>query len=127
MKASTLKGERIVLQQINTKKDALEWYEIMNDEQMHLWTGNTVSKDISETERLLSTYKNHEDLIAWTIEKNDNNKMIGTYWIGVPHLQNNKKIITAEAQRIGREYWRKGYTREARELANDCQRFFEKK
>lgn len=119
MKIPILSGERITLRPIDTERDSFDWYEIMKDKQMHLWTGNTVPKDISETKHLLQLYKSHEDLIAWTIKENHSNKMIGTYWISVPCEQNSKKIITAEAQRIGRAYWRKGYTQEARKLVYD--------
>lgn len=116
MKIPILNGEKVTLRPIDIKKDSLEWYEIMKDKQMHLWTGNTVPRDISETESLLQIYKSYEDLLAWTIVENKGNKMIGTYWIKVPYEENNKKIISDEAQRIGREYWRKGYTKEARKL-----------
>jgi ribosomal-protein-alanine N-acetyltransferase len=43
---------------------------------------------------------------------------VGTYWIA-PSFENGKRVITAEAQRIGKPYWRKGYTKEARNLVYD--------
>nr|WP_242213593.1 GNAT family protein [Bacillus cereus group sp. BfR-BA-01383] len=44
-------------------------------------------------------------------------EMIGTYWISMPTVNENKKlIVTSEAQRIARKYWRTGVNREARNL-----------
>ena len=44
-------------------------------------------------------------------------EMVGTYWISVPTVDENKKlIVSAEAQRIARKFWRTGVNREARNL-----------
>ncbi|WP_243524837.1 GNAT family N-acetyltransferase [Bacillus pseudomycoides] len=43
--------------------------------------------------------------------------MVGIYWIAVPtRNENNGLVVTSEAQRIAREFWRRGISREARTL-----------
>ena len=111
-----MEGERILLREIIPNKDAEVWYEVMKDPDMHLWTGNTLPKNKEDVEELLQSYKDNENIIAWAVIDKKENHIIGTYWIWKPFLENNKRIIQAEAQRISRGYWRKGYTTEARKL-----------
>lgn len=114
-----LKSSRVTLRPIDLTSDSLSWYELMKDPQMHLWTGNTIPSTIIEARDLLQKYKENEDIITWSIVRNENNEMIGTYWIAVPLKLEDKIIITAEAQRVGQKFWRKGYTSEARKLIYD--------
>lgn len=115
---SILKGNSVTLRPINPEKDAPTWYEVMKDPEMHLWTGNTVPKNVDEIKQLLQNYNDINEIIAWAIVKNDNQEMIGTYWIA-PMEVDRSLIIADEAQRIARKYWRKGYTREVRKLVFD--------
>ncbi len=47
--------------------------------------------------------------MAWAIVMKQSKEMIGTYWISMPIMNENKKlIVTSEAQRIARKYWRTG-------------------
>ena len=74
-------------------------------------------KDSNEIKDLLHTYKNLKDIMAWAIVMKQSKEMIGTYWISMPIMNENKKlIVTSEAQRIARKYWRTGVNREARNL-----------
>ena len=116
MTVPILTGDNVILREIKTKIDSIIWYEVMKDSQMHTWTGNSVPSNISEIIELLTLYKNHEELIAWSVIDKKNEKMIGTYWITKPILDRGKLIIHDEAQRIARNYWRSGYTKEARKL-----------
>ncbi len=55
--------------------------------------------------------------MAWAIVMKQSKEMIGIYWISMPIMNENKKlIVTSEAQRIARKYWRTGVNREARNL-----------
>ncbi|MEM5687631.1 hypothetical protein AAHB49_21160 [Bacillus cereus] len=72
----------------------------MKDPDMHRWTANTIPKDSNEMKELLHTYKNLKDIIAWSIITKHTKEMVGTYWISVPTVDENKKlIVSAESQR----------------------------
>jgi [ribosomal protein S5]-alanine N-acetyltransferase len=104
------------LQNTIPNKDAEEWFEVMKDPDMHLWTGNTVPANINDIRELLQGYKDNDNIMAWAVIDKLSDKIIGTYWIWKPILEGNKRIIQTEAQRISNKYWRKGYTTEARKL-----------
>ncbi len=112
----TMESERVLLREIIPNKDAEEWYEVMKDPDMHLWTGNTVPANKEDIRELLQNYKDNENIIAWSVVDKKSNRIIGTYWIWNPFLECNKRIIQAEGQRISKKYWRTGYTTEARKL-----------
>lgn len=114
--APTMESERILLREIIPDEDAKDWYEVMKDPDMHLWTGNTLPENEEDIRELLQSYKDNENIIAWAVVDKRVNKIIGTYWIWKPFDECNKRIIQAEAQRISKKYWRKVYTTEARKL-----------
>lgn len=116
--APTLIGKRITLRNINPDLDNQPFYNMFLDPEMHLWTGNTIPKNELETLKLLYKYRDLDGLISWSIISNDTHDFIGTYWIA-PFDFDDKSIVTSEAQRIGKQYWRKGYTKEARKLIYD--------
>lgn len=115
----TMQGERILLREIMPDRDSEEWFNIMKDADMHLWTGNTVPESKEDIRGLLQGYKENENIIAWAVIDKKTNKIIGTYWIWVPLVKDNVKVIQTEAQRISKQYWRKGFTTEARNLVYD--------
>ena len=47
-------------------------------------------KDSNEIKDLLHTYKNLKDIIAWSIITKHTKEMVGTYWISVPTVDENK-------------------------------------
>ncbi|AVP46442.1 GNAT family N-acetyltransferase [Bacillus thuringiensis] len=117
MKIPVLEGNIVCLRSVEPEKDYRQWYEVMKDPDMHHWTGNVTPKDSNEIKDLLHTYKNLKDIMAWAIVMKKSKEMIGTYWISMPIMNGNKKlIVTSEAQRIARKYWRTGVNREARNL-----------
>ncbi|TCJ85387.1 UNVERIFIED_ORG: hypothetical protein EDC93_10127 [Bacillus cereus] len=117
MKIPILEGDIVYLRSIETEKDYTEWYEVMKDPDMHHWTGNTIPKDSNEIKELLQTYKDLKNIMAWSIIMKQSKEMIGTYWISMPTMNENKKlIVSSEAQRIARKFWRTGVNREARNL-----------
>lgn len=112
----TLIGEYVTLRAISIEEDTNKWFEAMLEPDMHVWTGNRIPNDITDVIELLMLYKNHEDIISWSIVSNKDHDMVGTYWIVKPVHQDGKLIIADEAQRIAKHYWRNGYTKEARKL-----------
>jgi hypothetical protein len=113
----TLKGKRVTLRNINPDIDNQQFYKIFLEPDMHLWTGNNIPKNEFETYQILCRYRDLVEVIAWSIINNDTQEFIGTYWIAPTHYE-GKRIVT-EAQRIGKNYWRKGYTKDARKLIYD--------
>jgi RimJ/RimL family protein N-acetyltransferase len=109
-------SERILLREIISDGDSEEWFNIMKDPDMHLWTGNTVPESKEDIRVLLQNYKENENIIAWAVIDKKTNQIIGTYWIWVPLVKDNVRLIQTEAQRISKLYWRRGYTTEARKL-----------
>ncbi|OYD56325.1 hypothetical protein CGZ90_18365 [Fictibacillus aquaticus] len=114
----TLAGDKVTLRKIDPEKDKRDFYKMFKEADMHLWTGNKIFKNEEEAHNELKKYRDLEGLIAWALIKNETNQFIGTYWIA-PAIIDGKKIISAEAQRIDKTYWRKGYTKEARKLVYD--------
>jgi [ribosomal protein S5]-alanine N-acetyltransferase len=113
----TLIGKRVTLRNINPDIDNQQFYKIFLEPDMHLWTGNKLPKDEFETYQILSKYRDLDEVIAWSIISNETQNFIGTYWIA-PNQFEGRRIVT-EAQRIGKNCWRKGYTRDARKLIYD--------
>ncbi|MBO8155845.1 MAG: GNAT family N-acetyltransferase [Bacillaceae bacterium] len=72
-------------------------------------------KNVDEAKELLKNYRDNEDIISWSIYNIETGEFVGTYWIA-PAETNGEMIIISEAQRIGKKFWRKGFTREARQL-----------
>lgn len=112
----TLIGNNLVLGPIDVKRDAPEWFDAMQDPDMHRWTGNTRPQSLAEVQDVvLATYANHPDIMAWAIHQLATERLVGLYWIGVPFIIENQRV-TFDAQRIARPYWRTGVTQEARGL-----------
>lgn len=121
--APTLKGKRITLRNIVPEIDNKSFFKIFLEPDMHIWTGNKIPDNELETYEILKKYRDLDGLISWAIVKNDSHAFIGTYWIAPIDIK-GKRIISAEAQRIGKPFWRKGYTKEARKIVYDFA-FFE--
>lgn len=112
-----LQGELVTLCAIDMERDASEWFEAMQEAELHTWTSNRVPSDIDEVKNVvLATFATHPEIIAWCIRELKTNQMVGIYWMGVPFKSDENKWITFDAQRIAKPYWRKGYTKEARSL-----------
>ncbi len=99
-----LKGDKIILSEIQPEINAETWFKVMCDPQMHVWTGNKVPQGIHEIYNLLTNYKYHKEIIAWSIIGKEDKEMIGTYWIVKPQYEEGKLVILNEAQRIARKF-----------------------
>lgn len=110
-------GRLVNLREIDIEQDAPEWFEAMQEPDMHVWTDNKIPNDIDEVRNVvLTTYATHPEIIAWCIRDCETDEMVGIYWIGVPCMSDDGKRITFDAQRIAKPYWRQGYTKEAKSL-----------
>jgi [ribosomal protein S5]-alanine N-acetyltransferase len=114
----TLIGNKIILRTVDPEKDFKGFYKIFQEPDMHLWTGNTIPTSQEESYQEHLKYRDLIGLTSWTILQKETENRVRTYWIA-PSFENGKRVITAEAQRIGKPYWRKGYTKEARNLVYD--------
>lgn len=113
----SLEGQLVTLRPIDVEQDASEWFEAMQEPEIHLWTGNNIPIDVNEVrDVVLATYANHPEIFAWCIRESRTDKMVGIYWIGIPFKSDEHRLVTFDAQRIAKTYWRKGYTKEARAL-----------
>jgi hypothetical protein len=112
-----LLGDRIGLHPLDINRDAPEWYAIMQDPAMHGWTGNRVPGSLDEVrDEALATYAQHPGLWVWVVRSVADGGLAGLYWMGIPQRQEPGKILSFDAQRIARRYWRTGVTPEARKL-----------
>lgn len=108
--------ENVKLLPIDPERDHRELFVLFQDERMHRYTGNTVPVCLAETKQMLASYVNNPSIWAWAIYDIRLQKLIGTYWLALPVEQEGERIITADAQRIGVPYWRKGYARTCRDM-----------
>lgn len=110
----TFREGTLILFPVDPDRDAGALYELFLDERMHRYTGNRVPENTEEIYRLLTAYAQNPGIWAWVIY--DGDALIGTYWLAIPEEQEGKRIISADAQRIGVPYWRRGYARRCRDL-----------
>lgn len=99
---------------VDPDRDASGFYEIFLDEQMHAYTGNHAFATREEAREQLAAYADHPGIWVWSIW--DGNTFIGIFWLMRPEQRDGKKIIAADAQRIGVNHWRQGYARRCRDL-----------
>lgn len=109
-----LVGEKVRLRPLDYEKDYIAWYEVSQDEKMHLWVGNTVPETLEEVKELINVvYPKY--FIIWIIEDIKTTQVIGMMRISYPE-KSEKGITAGDSQRLHSDYWRKGYMKEAREL-----------
>lgn len=104
----------LTLLPVDPERDAQGLYDIFLDERMHTYTGNRVPENKKEIQELLERYTRNPGIWAWAVY--DGGTFIGTYWLAAPEERDGKRIIPADAQRIGVPFWRKGYARRCRDL-----------
>lgn len=110
----TFRDGSLILLPVDPDRDAPGLYDLFLDERMHTYTGNRVPENVEEIRGLLQLYADHPNIWAWVIY--DGGIIIGTYWLAIPEERDGRKVITADAQRIGVPFWRKGYARRCRDL-----------
>ena len=66
----SLYGRLLTLRPINIEQDAPEWFEVMQEPEMHLWTGNQIPKDLNEVrDVVLATYVHHPEILLGASER----------------------------------------------------------
>ncbi|WP_286173470.1 GNAT family N-acetyltransferase [Geobacillus sp. E263] len=103
-----LKGTMVTLRPVSPEHDCIPFYNIMLEPEMHVWTGNTVPKNIGEIKQLLQHYAQFEEVIAWAVVRNDTEEMIGTYWIAAPTDVDGKKVISPKHSELQKNAGGKG-------------------
>lgn len=117
IKIPILTGEKIRLRPMNYETDYLAWYEISQDESMHLWVGNTAPKTHEEVKHMLyELYPKY--FLIWMIEELESGKVIGMMRISYPE-HHDGELTAGDSQRLHSDYWRKGYMKECRRLIYD--------
>lgn len=109
-----LEGEKVRLRPLDYDEDYKTWYEVLQDEKMHLWTGNTVPETLEEVKELINVvYPKY--FMIWIMEDIKNNEVIGMMRISYPE-KSEEGVVAGDSQRLHSDYWRKGYMKEARKL-----------
>ena len=117
IQVSTLIGDKVKLRPINFEKDHLAWFEVSQDENMHIWVGNIAPKSYDEVKDLLyELYPKY--FLIWMIEELESHKIIGMMRISYPEYQDGE-LAAGDSQRLHSDYWRKGHMKESRRLIYD--------
>lgn len=117
--APTLSGPLATVREIDVERDTRPFHEMFLDPDMHVWTGNRVPASLDESRAELERYRSLPGLVAWAVTDTETGAFVGTYWVAAPVAEDGLRVVTAEAQRIAKPHWRRGYTREARRLVYD--------
>lgn len=117
MKLPTLVGQKVRLRPIDHERDHIAWFEVSQDENMHLWVGNTPPKTYEEVKEMIyELYPKY--FMLWMIEELETNKVIGMMRISYPEYKEGV-LVAGDSQRLHSAYWRKGYMKESRKLIYD--------
>lgn len=108
-----MKGKLITLEPLDVQKHAKGYFEVAQDENIHIYTGNTVPECIDEIVKLLNKYEQY--FYNWMIISNESQAVIGIIRLGKPEIENGI-LIAGESQFLLSEYWRKGHMKEAKRL-----------
>ena len=109
----TMKGTLITLEPLDIRKHAKGYFDAMQDEKIHTYTGNSVPETADAVVALLKKYE--EYFLNWMIIENDSKKVIGIIRLSKPVTESG--FLTAgESQFLASRYWRKGHMKEAKKL-----------
>ena len=109
----TMCGELITLEPLNIAKHAAGYFAVLQDENIHIHTGNTVPKSVDQVVELLRMYE--EYFHNWMIRSNESREVIGLIRLGKPALEDGL-LVAGESQFLASQYWRKGHMKEAKKL-----------
>lgn len=117
-KIPQLEDVDILMLEVNAERDYLQMFEHAVDKEMLKWTGNKYPDNPEDTKHMLKNYEELPHIVAWSIFLKETSNLAGVYWLQFP-FEENGKLISVDAQRIGRKYWRTGVTSKARKLVYD--------
>ena len=109
----TMCGELIALEPLNIAKHAAGYFAVLQDENIHIYTGNTVPQSVDQVVELLRMYE--EYFHNWMILSHATGEVIGLIRLGKPALEDGL-LVAGESQFLASQYWRKGHMKEAKKL-----------
>jgi len=109
----TMKGNLITLEPLDIPKHAEGYFAVSQDENIHRYTGTSVSGSLEETVAVLEKYKKY--FLNWMIVSNESRTVIGILRLGKPVMENGI-LVAGESQFLLSRYWRKGHMKEAKKL-----------
>lgn len=110
----TLVGKFVRLRPLNYEYDHKAWFEVEQDENIHLWVENTSPKSQDDVkEYLYKLYPKY--FLIWMIEEKVSGDVIGMMRISHPQSL-EEQLVAGDSQRLHSSYWRKGYMKESRKL-----------
>lgn len=116
MRLPVLKGNLIQLVPLDIDAHAVGYYNLSQDEKMHLWTGNNIPSSVENVKKLLTIYQSV--MYNWVIINIETSKLIGIMRISFPKDANGV-LSAGDSQFLHSDFWRKGYMKEARRLVYD--------
>ncbi len=105
----TVETERLILREL-TPQDAIHFFELNNDPQVLVYTGDQPFSSLSEAESFLRNYSHYSDhgFGRWAVIRKEDNEFLG--WCGLKLNEENRVDI---GFRFHQKYWGKGYATEA--------------
>ena len=109
-----LRSALVTLRPPDPDRDALDYFEMNLDPEMHTWTGNRVLESPEEARRELARYAALEHASTWMIVDNPSGRVVGRFFL---ELEERATVrVVGEGNRIARSCWRRGHNRAARAL-----------
>ena len=109
----TMKGNLITLEPLCIEKHTKGYFDVLQDEKIHRYTGNVVPDNIDEVRTLLMKYEMY--FVNWMIIDNNTKNVIGIMRLGKPEMENGI-LIAGESEFLSSQYWRKRHMKEAKRL-----------
>ncbi len=117
-----LVGELVTLREIEPDRDAGEYYEWSHDPAMREWTGDEPPASPAEALAELERFADMEDFTMWAVAESSSGQMIGRFFACLEDREG--RLVAGEGNRIAKEFWRGGHTREVYRLVHgylfDC-------
>jgi RimJ/RimL family protein N-acetyltransferase len=110
----TLHGTRITMRPPDPAVDAIDYYEMNRDPDMHAWTGNHVLASVQDAETELQRFVDMPDVSTWMIVDNASGRVMGRFFLCLEERDGER--VVGEGNRIAKPFWRRGHNREARRL-----------
>ena len=109
----TMNGNLIALEPLCVDKHTKGYFDVLQDEKIHKYTGSIVPANMDETRMLLIKYEKY--FMNWMIIENNTQNVIGIMRLGKPEMENGI-LIAGESEFLSSQYWRKGHMKEAKRL-----------
>ena len=111
----TLTDLLVTLRAPRPAADAVDYFEMNADPEMHVWTGNAVLESVADAQAELAAYLAMDDVSTWMIIDNASGRVVGRFFLTLAATDDGRRVV-GEGNRIARPFWRKGHNRAARAL-----------